>query len=115
MDGDFYQRVYDIVRQIPEGKIATYGQIAWITGSPYAARTVGYALHALKEGQVTPAVPWHRVINARGTISLPRGGGYELQREMLAAEGVLPDGNDVYDFRKYRWVISDERPDECDF
>jgi len=103
MSSDFYQRVYDLVRKIPPGNIATYGQIAAMLGSPQAARTVGYALNALRTSAVFPPVPWQRVINAQGRISLPPGGGYEIQRDLLAEEEVIADEEDTYDFTRYRW------------
>ena len=103
MDEDFFQRVYRLVRKIPPGKVATYGQIAAFLTSPGAARSVGYALNALKTGFIDPPVPWQRVINSRGKISLPYGGGFEIQRDMLADEGVVPDENGVYDLNKYLW------------
>ena len=62
-----YQRIYAVVRQIPEGRVATYGQVASLAGLAGQARQVGYALHALPDGT---AVPWHRVVNASGGISL---------------------------------------------
>ena len=102
-EGDFYLRVYQLVRRIPRGRVATYGQIAAMLNAPQAARTVGYALNALKEGVVFPPVPWQRVINSQGRISLPPGGGYEIQREILAAEGVYPDAEERYDLRRYLW------------
>ena len=103
MNKDFFERVFELVRRIPEGKIATYGQIASMLGAPLAARTVGYALNALKPNNIVPPVPWQRVINAQGRISLPHGGGFEIQRDILKAEGVFADENGVYDFGKYRW------------
>lgn len=76
-----------MIRAIPKGRVATYGQIATLAGYPGHARQVGYALHALPEGS---RVPWHRVINARGALSLGRGvpGGELGQRFRLEAEGV---------------------------
>ena len=103
MKSDFYQRVFELVRRIPEGKLATYGQVAAMLGSPQAARTVGYALNSLKPDNILPLVPWQRVINAQGRISLPHGAGFEIQRDILREEGVIPNGNGVYDFGKYRW------------
>src|SRR6476659_2537801 len=80
-----YKIIYKAVRQIPRGRVATYGQIAELTGFEGRARQVGYALHSLKDD----GVPWHRVVNARGEIS-PRSAGdsHELQRRLLEAEGV---------------------------
>lgn len=81
-----YQRIYQVVRRIPRGRVATYGQVAEIAGLPGRARQVGYALHALSGSS---AVPWHRVLNARGMISLPPTSRSALeQRLLLQREGV---------------------------
>ena len=61
---DAYSRIYGVVREIPEGRVATYGQVAALAGPPGHARQVGYALHAINDD----GVPWHRVINAKGEI-----------------------------------------------
>ena len=112
MADDFYWRVYDLVRKIPRGKVATYGQIAQMLGTPRAARTVGYALNSLRFGSVLPPVPWQRVINHQGRISLPPGGGYEIQRELLSEEGVSPDHDGIYDLDKYRWNGKNDKNEE---
>jgi methylated-DNA-protein-cysteine methyltransferase related protein len=83
-----YDRIYRAVRRIPSGRVATYGDIAELAGFPGRARQVGYALHALPEGS---AVPWHRIINAAGRISLPPEGGGLEQRFRLVKEGVRVD------------------------
>lgn len=80
-----HEAVYDVVRQIPRGMVATYGQVAALAGSPGAARQVGYALAALP---TLTTVPWHRVLNARGTISPRPGGSIVTQRLRLEREGV---------------------------
>ena len=82
-----YARIYAVVRRIPEGRVATYGQIAALAGLPRQARQVGYALHALPPGS---SLPWHRVVNAEGRLSLGRmaPGGDLVQRLRLEAEGV---------------------------
>lgn len=100
----FYERVYDLVRHIPRGKVVTYGQVAALLGAPHAARAVGYALRALAAGS---DVPWHRVINRQGQIS-PRhpAAGPILQRVLLEAEDVGFDAQDRIDLSVYRW-----RPD----
>ncbi len=87
-DGDpFFERVYGLVREIPRGRVVTYGQIAAMLGVPRGARAVGWALRALPEARAR-RVPWHRVVGAGGRIS-PRGGpGPEIQRRRLRAEGV---------------------------
>jgi methylated-DNA-protein-cysteine methyltransferase-like protein len=96
-----YERIYAIVRRIPRGRVATYGQVAELAGLEGHARQVGYAMHAL------PAknnVPWHRVINANGEVS-PRASGdsHELQRMLLEAEGVEFDLKGRCDLKKDRW------------
>ncbi len=81
-----YARIYAVVRRIPSGRVATYGQVAELAGLAGHARQVGYALHALPAGT---AVPWHRVINAGGTVSRRAAPGDELtQRQLLEGEGV---------------------------
>ena len=98
-----YSRIYEIVDHIPRGKVATYGQIAGLAGMPGHARQVGYALHSLPEGS---AVPWHRVINRKGQISLRAYPQAEyLQRALLEAEGIVFDGQDTIPLRKYQWHV----------
>ncbi len=77
------KRIYSLVRQIPEGKVATYGQIATLVGT--GPRQVGYAMAALPD----PDVPWHRVINSQGKVSPRSGGaGENIQRALLEVEGI---------------------------
>ena len=78
----YYDRVYDLVARIPYGRVATYGQLALMTGSPRAARAVGYALRACRDG----ALPCHRVLRADGSTTCAFGPG--VQRALLEAEGV---------------------------
>lgn len=85
--GRFFARVYDLVRQIPCGRVATYGEIASLLGAGRGARAVGWALRALRGGAEAD-VPWHRVIAAGGRISLPEAIGGREQRRRLAREGV---------------------------
>lgn len=80
-----WQAVWKSVRRIPRGKVSTYGVIAHLAGLPGQARLVGYALHNLPDGA---DVPWQRVVNARGAISLPAGAAAQRQRSMLGREGV---------------------------
>jgi methylated-DNA-protein-cysteine methyltransferase-like protein len=94
----FFSRVYTLVRQIPRGHVATYGQIARALGAPHAARTVGWAMHACPDN-----VPWHRVVNARGEISLRPTAGYHEQRARLIAEGVRFNRAGKIDLQKYGW------------
>jgi methylated-DNA-protein-cysteine methyltransferase-like protein len=96
-----YARIYAIVRRIPRGRVATYGQVAALAGLRGHARQVGYALHTLSGAT---NVPWHRVINARGEIShRSRFGGELRQRQMLEAEGVEFDWRGRIRMGRYRW------------
>ena len=102
--GKRYRDIYAVVRRIPRGTVATYGQVASIAGYPGHARQVGYALHALPPGS---RVPWHRVVNARGAISLRRRLGADLdQRVLLESEGVCFDARGHLDLAHYRWIPS---------
>lgn len=94
----FFSRIYTLVRRIPRGKVATYGQIAHALGAPHAARTVGWAMRACPDN-----VPWHRVVNARGEISLRPTMGYHEQRARLKAEGVRFDRTGKIALKKYGW------------
>lgn len=105
----FRNRVLDIVRAVPPGKVVTYGQVALMAGSPRAARQVGAVLHGIRDHEHD--VPWQRVINAAGGISTFKVGSGELQVALLTAEGVEfaadePDGVLRVDLTKYQW-----RPD----
>ena len=89
----YYDKVYEVVRRIPKGKVATYGQVAALTGSPRASRAVGYALHFNPEPGV---IPCHRVVNRMGRVAPAFAFvGAEVQRRLLEEEGVefTPDGN----------------------
>ncbi|MFQ5577639.1 MAG: MGMT family protein, partial [Anaerolineae bacterium] len=92
-----YRRIYAVTRQIPAGKVSTYGQIAAIVGPDCTAREVGYAMAALKTDDATP---WHRVINAKGQISDRGGPGPALQRQMLEREGVTFNAKGEVDFQR---------------
>jgi methylated-DNA-protein-cysteine methyltransferase-like protein len=96
-----YERIWEVVRQIPRGKVATYGQIASEAGFPGQPRMVGYALHALPTGS---GVPWHRVINAKGRISFPAAtAAHRKQKRLLKAEGVFFHG-EVLDLERFGWL-----------
>jgi methylated-DNA-protein-cysteine methyltransferase-like protein len=98
---NFFQRVYQVVRMVPPGQVATYGQIAEIVSHRRAARTVGWALNGLPEGS---DVPWQRVINARGEISLGRrGNAAAVQRALLEKEGIVFDANGRIDLARDQW------------
>ena len=104
-----YERIWSVVRRIPRGRVATYGQIARIAGLPRQARMVGYALHALsfdaaKRGKIAASVPWQRVINAQGRISLRAFSGSEaVQRRLLEREGVKFDARARVDLERFGW------------
>ncbi len=95
-----YARIYDVVRRIPRGRVATYGQIAELAELAGHARQVGYALSVLSDDDV----PWHRVVNAQGRISPRAEAGYDLlQRELLEDEGVEFDADDRIALERFRW------------
>jgi methylated-DNA-protein-cysteine methyltransferase-like protein len=102
-DRNYYDRVYELVRTVPAGRVVTYGQVAEAMGAYGGARAVGYALRALNDPD---GIPWWRVVNASGGIS-PRGEGHgaEIQREMLTAEGVEFGLAGTVDLRRYRAVL----------
>ena len=101
MPGQVYERILDVVRQVPQGQVATYGQIAMVAGG-CTPRMVGYCLAALDPGS---DVPWQRVINHKGMVS-PRSSGHgsQLQRELLIEEGVEFDHRGRVSFRKFGWM-----------
>lgn len=95
----FPQRVYQIIAAIPQGRVTTYGDIALLAGSPRAARQVGGVLKRLPEGS---KLPWHRVVNRHGVISL-KGPDLQRQREALLSEGIMVSGDGHIDMQRYRW------------
>ncbi|MCP3902986.1 MAG: MGMT family protein [Planctomycetes bacterium] len=96
-----YPRIYAVVKRIPRGRVATYGQVAQLAGLGGHARQTGYALSALPEGS---GVPWHRVVNAKGEISVRSEPGCDSeQRVLLEAEGVVFDDRDRIALRTYQW------------
>jgi len=94
-----FQEIYRIVEAVPAGKVVTYTTVAVLAGRPKAARTVGWAMRALRRGT---HVPWHRVINAQGRISLPSPGA-ELQRALLENEGIEFNATGCVDLQRYGW------------
>jgi methylated-DNA-protein-cysteine methyltransferase-like protein len=101
-----YIAIWEAVRKIPKGKVSTYGEIATLCGLLGQARLVGYALHNLPRGT---KVPWHRVINAAGKISISELDGMaELQEELLRKEGIRFSGDKVNLWR-YGWPRTPER------
>jgi methylated-DNA-protein-cysteine methyltransferase related protein len=102
-----YEAIYAMVRQIPAGQVATYGQIAELLGLYGRARQIGYALFRVEPES---DVPWQRVINAKGMVSRSphREGSDELQRILLEQEGVVFDTQDRIDLKRYRWTPSQD-------
>ena len=96
----FSERIKRVLKSVPQGKVATYGQIAAYAGNLRAARQVAWLLHSSSNKY---NLPWHRIINNNGRISLKPGQGYEIQKVLLEREGVIFDKNDVIDLRKYLW------------
>lgn len=97
----FYNQVWDMVKKIPRGKVATYGQIAVLCGSPRASRAVGYALHANPDNSV---IPCHRVVNRFGRLAEAYVfGGKEIQKQLLESEGVKVNDDFTVDLEKYIW------------
>jgi methylated-DNA-protein-cysteine methyltransferase-like protein len=103
-----HRLIHDVVRRIPPGRVATYGQVAELAGLSRQPRLVGYVMNALPPG--TP-IPWHRVVNAKGAVS-PRSdglGGEQIQAQLLAREGVrFVDGR--ISLERYRWAPAAPRP-----
>ncbi len=97
------EKICAVVRRIPRGWVATYGQVATMAGMPRRARLVGRVLQRLDS---TSKIPWHRVVNAKGEISfsLSRNGGDILQRRLLEKEGIRFDKNNRLDLERCRWL-----------
>ncbi len=104
MAAAMFDRIWAVVKRIPRGRVATYGQIAALAGMPRHARQAGYALAALPENV---KLPWHRVINAQGRVSLRLrhwdSGSDDLQKILLEAEGVIFGTGGKVDLKKFQW------------
>ena len=100
MATEFHKRTIAVINKIPRGKVATYGQIAAMAGSPRGARQVVRTLHSSSDKE---GLPWHRVINSKGMISLPPGRGFELQQRLLESEGVEFDRKGRVDLKRFQW------------
>ena len=111
MEPTFDERVQQVVAQIPPGQLATYGQIADLIGAYGCARQVGWALRRLAPAS---ELPWHRVVNAQGRISmsLSREGSDWIQRDLLLAEGITVDAEGRLPLSRYRWIpiVAPEAP-----
>jgi methylated-DNA-protein-cysteine methyltransferase-like protein len=97
-----WPRIYAVVARVPHGRVVTYGQVAALAGLPRQARLVGYAMHGLPDGST---LPWHRVINAQGKVSMRSFSGPSegLQRHLLEEEGVTFDDKERLSLKKFRW------------
>ena len=103
---NFFERVYEIVRQIPEGKVTSYGAIAKALGTARSARMVGWAMNA---SHTIDDVPAHRVVNRKGLLSGKHHfDGTNLMQQLLENEGVEVVDNQIVDFEKYFWKPEDE-------
>ena len=99
MSGEVFEAIYEVVRGIPKGRVATYGMVAMLAGNPRWARVVGYALHVNPEPGV---IPCHRVVNRRGEVAPAFAfGGAGVQRTLLESEGVVFDEDGRVDLKKY--------------
>lgn len=108
----FHTQVYEVVSRVPRGRVTTYGDVATVLGSPRVARHVGWALNALDKAGPN-AVPWQRVVNSRGRVSV-RGqdGRATLQTQLLTAEGVaFDDAGRIADFERLRYRYPPPPPD----
>ena len=96
-----FEKIYEVVKTIPEGRVATYGQVALLAGNPHWARVVGYALHKNPQPGI---IPCHRVVTRNGEVakSFAFGGG-NVQRELLEKEGINFENDDTIDLKKYGW------------
>ncbi len=101
MATEFTETVIALLKKIPMGKVATYGQIAALAGSPRAARQVVRILHSSSKKY---NLPWHRVINSQGKISLKPNQGYEIQKALLVKEKVKFSLSEQINLNKYQWT-----------
>ena len=94
-----FEKIYEVVKSIPEGKVATYGQVALLAGNPRWARVVGYALHVNPEPGI---IPCHRVVNREGRVAPGFAfGGEGVQRQLLESEGIVFESDGRIDLEKY--------------
>jgi methylated-DNA-protein-cysteine methyltransferase-like protein len=101
LEPNFFERVYEVVRQIPKGKVTSYGAIAKSVGAAKSARMVGYAMNSAKDIDDVPA---HRVVNRNGLLTgKSHFGDHNAMQEMLASEGIKVKDNKVQEFEKHFW------------
>ena len=105
MQDNFFERVYDVVRQIPEGRVTSYGAIARFLGAPQSARMVGWAMNAAHQH---PDVPAHRVVNRKGLLTGKHHfAGIHLMQQLLENEGIEVQEDQIQLFQKHFWDPSD--------
>ena len=92
--------VYRLVKKIPRGRVTTYGELAQTLALPGGARAIGYALAACPRGQ---GIPWHRVVGARGRITIPEPHAI-LQRRLLESEGIMTDSGRIVGMDRHAWT-----------
>ncbi len=97
------QQAVNIIRNIPEGRVLTYGMVAALAGKPRGARQISRILHSMSKKY---DLPWHRIVNSKGKISLKQSRGYELQKALLESEGIKFSKTDTIDLKLYSWNIS---------
>ena len=100
----FTHKAKEVIRAVPRGRVVTYGQVAALAGRERAARGVAWILHSSSD---TAGLPWHRVVNGRGAISLRRGRGFEEQKKRLTAEGVAVGRGGRVDLKHFQWEPND--------
>ncbi len=94
-----FEKIYEVVKNIPKGKVATYGQVATLAGNPKWSRVVGYALHVNPDPST---IPCHRVVNREGKVAeIFAFGGGAVQRQLLESEGIVFEPNGRIDLKKY--------------
>lgn len=99
---NFFDRVYEVVRQIPAGRVTSYGAIANYLGTKRSARVVGYAMGA--SGAAYPPVPAHRVVNSQGLLTGKfHFASFDLMEQMLASEGIMVEDNKILNFKEIFW------------
>lgn len=99
----FSEQAIKVIKSVPKGKVLTYGRVALLAGSPHAARQVGWLLNSMSEAY---KLPWHRIINAKGKISMKNPMAYMEQKALLQNEGIVFLNEDTIDLKTYIWDIS---------
>jgi methylated-DNA-protein-cysteine methyltransferase-like protein len=105
-ENSFFEQVYEVARQIPKGRVTSYGAIAFCLGTKLSARMVGWAMNGA--GQVRPKVPAHRVVNRNGMLSGKHHFGGNTMQKLLEKEGIKVKNDTVVDFEKKFWNPSDQ-------